>query len=88
MNVLGLITARGGSKGIPGKNLAPCGGKPLLAWTCAAATGARSLTRTIISTDDPAIADTAREAGVALVVGPTELAVALDALAQDARQPR
>jgi len=64
MNVLGLITARGGSKGIPGKNLAPCGGLPLLAWTCAAARDARCLTRTLVSTDDPAIAEYAVAAGV------------------------
>ena len=38
MTVLGLIPARGGSKGIPGKNLAFVAGRPLLAWTCAAAT--------------------------------------------------
>lgn len=64
MNVLGLITARGGSKGIPGKNLAPCGGKPLLAWTCEAALGSSAITRTVISTDDEGIADAARSMGV------------------------
>lgn len=64
MNVLGLITARGGSKGIPGKNLALCGGKPLLEWTIEAARGARCLSRTVISTDDPHIADHARRNGV------------------------
>ncbi len=31
--VLGIVTARGGSKGLPGKNIAPVGGKPLIAWT-------------------------------------------------------
>jgi len=64
MNVLGLITARGGSRGIPNKNLASCCGKPLVVWTCDAARAARSLTRTVISTDDPLIAETARQAGV------------------------
>lgn len=64
MHVLGLITARGGSKGIPHKNLAPCGGRPLLAWTCAAALGAHCLTRTIISTDDPDLAALATREGV------------------------
>jgi CMP-N-acetylneuraminic acid synthetase len=65
VNVLGLITARGGSKGIPGKNLAPCGGKPLLAWTCEAARAAPCLTRTVISTDDRAIAELAVGFGIA-----------------------
>jgi CMP-N,N'-diacetyllegionaminic acid synthase len=75
MNVLGLITARGGSKGIPGKNIAPCGGRPLLAWTCDAATGARCITRTIVSTDDPAIAEVARAHGVDVpFMRPAELA--------------
>jgi CMP-N,N'-diacetyllegionaminic acid synthase len=75
MNVLGLITARGGSKGIPGKNIAPCGGRPLLAWTCDAATGARSITRAIVSTDDPVIAEVARAHGVEVpFMRPAELA--------------
>ena len=51
MEVLGLIPARGGSKGIPRKNLAPVAGKPLLAWTLEAARGARELTRVVVSTD-------------------------------------
>lgn len=64
MRVVGLIPARGGSKGIPGKNLAPCAGKPLLAWTCAAALGSRRLARTILSTDSEAIAAAGRACGV------------------------
>ncbi len=64
MNVLGLITARGGSKGIPRKNLANCGGRPLLAWTADAAREARCITRTLISTDDREIADYAVSCGV------------------------
>jgi CMP-N-acetylneuraminic acid synthetase len=75
MNVLGLITARGGSKGIPGKNLVECGGKPLLAWTCEAAHAATCLSRTIISTDDSAIAACAVRYGIgAPFVRPGELA--------------
>lgn len=65
MNVLGLITARGGSKGIPRKNLRPCGGRPLLAWTCLAARDARCLSRSVISTDDEEIAALARSEQVA-----------------------
>lgn len=56
MTVLGLIPARGGSKGIPGKNLAPVAGRPLLAWTCAAATESARLDRVVCSTDSDEIA--------------------------------
>ena len=64
MTVLGVIPARGGSKAIPRKNLHPLGGEPLIAWTCRAAIGARTLTRTVVSTDDPEIAAAARRYGV------------------------
>jgi CMP-N-acetylneuraminic acid synthetase len=64
MRVVGLIPARGGSKGIPGKNIAPCAGKPLLAWTCEAALGSRRLARTILSTDSEEIAAVARTCGL------------------------
>lgn len=75
LNVLGLITARGGSKGIPRKNLAPCGGRPLLAWTADAARGSSVLSRTVISTDDPEIAEAAVSYGVeAPFLRPAELA--------------
>jgi len=60
MNVLGVIPARGGSKGIPMKNLAPLCGRPLLAYTADAVKESRKLTRTIVSTDDDRIADSAR----------------------------
>ena len=63
LRVLALITARGGSKGLPGKNIRPAGGKPLLAWTVDAAHGSRYCDRVVISTDDEAIAATARAHG-------------------------
>ena len=71
MDVLGLIPARGGSKGIPRKNLAPLGGRPLLAWTVDAARGAGELTRVVVSTDDDEIAAVA---GVEVLRRPPELA--------------
>jgi CMP-N-acetylneuraminic acid synthetase len=75
VNVLGLIPARGGSKGIPRKNIAACGGKPLIAWTCLAAREARCLTRTIVSTDDREIAEIAAAHGAAApFLRPPELA--------------
>lgn len=74
MNVLGLITARGGSKGIPGKNVAACGGKPLVAWSIAASREARCITRTIVSTDDAEIARISCEHGAeAPFLRPAEL---------------
>ena len=62
-DVLGLITARGGSKGIPRKNVLPLAGKPLIAWTIEAARESRSLSRLIVSTDDEEIADVCRRWG-------------------------
>ncbi|MBF0462082.1 MAG: acylneuraminate cytidylyltransferase family protein [Magnetococcales bacterium] len=61
--VLALIPARGGSKGLPGKNILPLAGKPLIAWTIAAATACPELDRVILSSDDPAIMATARRFG-------------------------
>ncbi len=61
--VYGLVTARGGSKGVPGKNIKIVGGKPLIAWTIAAARQARRLDRVFLSTDDPEIAAVGREWG-------------------------
>jgi len=61
--VLGIITARGGSKGIPGKNIIDLGGKPLIQYTVEAATAAKLLDRCIVSTDCEKIAHTAAEMG-------------------------
>lgn len=60
-SVLGLITARGGSKGLPGKHLLDLGGKPVIAWTIEAAKQSRYLDRLVLSTDDTAIAEAARQ---------------------------
>jgi CMP-N,N'-diacetyllegionaminic acid synthase len=71
---LGVIPARGGSKGIPHKNLASVGGRPLLAYTADAARDSR-LSRACVSTDDPAIADAARRLGLDVpFMRPPELA--------------
>ena len=63
-NVLGVIPARGGSRGIPHKNLALVAGRPLLAYTADAVRESKLLTRTIVSTDDARIADFARSMGL------------------------
>jgi CMP-N,N'-diacetyllegionaminic acid synthase len=58
-----LIPARGGSKGIPRKNLAPLAGRPLIAYTIDAARLSRSLSRIIVSTEDPEIAAVSKRLG-------------------------
>jgi len=63
MEILAVIPARGGSKGIPRKNVRDLCGKPLIAWTIEAARASRHITRTIVSTDDPQIAEVARHFG-------------------------
>ena len=72
--VLAVIPARGGSKGVPGKNTRPLAGIPLIAHTIRAAAESR-LTRTIVSTDDDDIARVAREYGADVpFLRPPELA--------------
>lgn len=73
--ILGVITARGGSKGIPGKNIKPLLGKPLIAYTIEAAKNSGALDRLILSTDDPAIAEIAKKYGCEVpFLRPKELA--------------
>lgn len=63
MKTLGLIPARGGSKGILRKNVREIAGKPLIVWTIEAALASSQLDAVIVSTDDEEIADVARRAG-------------------------
>jgi CMP-N-acetylneuraminic acid synthetase len=74
VDVVGLIPARGGSKGIPRKNLALLGGKPLVAWTIEASLGSEHVSRTVVSTDDPEIADVALAHGAEVLDRAPELA--------------
>lgn len=75
MRVLGLIPARGGSKGVPRKNIKLLHGKPLLWYTAQAALGARRLGRVILTTDDEEIAAIGRECGLEVpFLRPAELA--------------
>ena len=74
-SVLGVIVARGGSKGLPGKNLRPLAGKPLIVHTIEAALGCAALTRTVLSSEDADILAVGRQAGCpAPFVRPAELA--------------
>ncbi len=75
LRVLGVITARGGSKGVPRKNIRLLGEKPLIAWTIDAARASTLLTDCVVSTDDEEIARVAREhGGRAPFLRPAELA--------------
>jgi CMP-N-acetylneuraminic acid synthetase len=63
MTILCVIGARGGSQGLPGKNIRPIAGKPLIAWSVAQALATPEIDRVVVSTDSEAIAKVAREAG-------------------------
>lgn len=71
--VVAVIPARGGSKGVPRKNLRRVGGVPLLGRSIAAARAARTIDRVVVSTDDAEIAAVAREWGAEVVDRPAEL---------------
>jgi len=60
MNVVAFIFARGGSKGLPGKNIREFAGKPLIAWAIEQAMAVKQIRRVLVSTDDKDIAETAR----------------------------
>lgn len=64
MRILGVIPARGGSKGIPGKNIKLLGGKPLLSYTWNSASESKLLTRTILSTEDDKIIEVAQSLNI------------------------
>ncbi|WP_230292261.1 acylneuraminate cytidylyltransferase [Croceicoccus sp. Ery5] len=74
MEVLAIIPARGGSKGIPRKNVLPLAGKPLIAHSIHAALAATRVTRVVVSTDDPEIAAVAKQYGAEVLMRPDELA--------------
>lgn len=72
--VLAVIPARGGSKGVPRKNLRQVCGKPLLAFSVEAARESRYIDLLIVSTEDPEIQGAAQALGVTVLVRPDELA--------------
>lgn len=73
--ILALVTARGGSKGIPRKNITPFLGMPLINWSIRAGLESDVVTRVIVTTDDTQIAECARSAGAETpFVRPAELA--------------
>ncbi len=73
--ILGLIPARGGSKGVPRKNIVEVAGKPLIAWTIETALACHSIGRVLVSTDDEEIAGIAGQYGAEVpFLRPTEFA--------------
>lgn len=75
MNIVALICARGGSKGLPGKNIRPLAGVPLIAWSIRQARAVPRIGRVIVSTDSEEIAAVARDAGAEVpFIRPAELA--------------
>lgn len=73
MNVLAIIPARSGSKGIPRKNLRLLAGKPLIAHAIERARQTKSISRIVVSTDDPEIAAVSRQYGAEVVWRPAEI---------------
>ena len=72
--IIGLIPARGGSKGVPNKNIKTICGKPLIVWTIEKAKRSRLLDKVIVSTDSDAIAEIAQKAGAEILKRPDYLA--------------
>jgi YrbI family 3-deoxy-D-manno-octulosonate 8-phosphate phosphatase len=73
MTTWAIIPARGGSKGVPGKNLAKVGGRSLVRRAIDACTTATLIDRVLVSTDDPEIAAEAKASGAEVVIRPTEI---------------
>ncbi|HSI70337.1 MAG TPA: acylneuraminate cytidylyltransferase family protein [Gillisia sp.] len=73
MRVLGIIPARGGSKGVPGKNIMNIAGKPLISYAIEAGKNSSSLAQIIVSTEDKTIAKIARESGCDVLVRSEDL---------------
>jgi len=71
---IAIIPARRGSKGIPGKNITPLAGKPLIQWTIEASLNARTITDTVVSSDDPKIISLSEKLGAGTVTRPAHLA--------------
>jgi CMP-N-acetylneuraminic acid synthetase len=74
LKAIAIIPARGGSKGIPRKNIRLLAGKPLIAYTIEAALGSKYVGQVFVSTDDQEIADISMEYGADIVERPAELA--------------
>jgi len=74
MKILAVIPARGGSKGLPGKNIISIGGKPLMVWTIEAALGSKHVTKTVVSSNDEEILKIAKVYKSNVIKRPDDLA--------------
>jgi N-acylneuraminate cytidylyltransferase len=74
LRILGIIPARGGSKGVPRKNIREVGGKPLIVWTIEEARKSRHIHRLVVSSDDDEILAVAAQYGCETLKRPAELA--------------
>ncbi|WP_425857508.1 cytidylyltransferase domain-containing protein [Aeromonas veronii] len=74
MRTIAFIFARGGSKGLPQKNIKPLDGKPLIQYSIETALATAGIEQVFVSTDDAAIASVARAAGAEIIERPAELA--------------
>lgn len=75
MKIVSIIPARGGSKGLPGKNIIDLAGKPLIAWTIEASLKSKYITKTIVSSDDNNILEISKKFGAVTIKRPDELAL-------------
>lgn len=73
--MIAIIPARGGSKGLPGKNIKLLGGLPLIYYSINAAIKSKSIDRVIVSTEDNEIASIAKDCGAEVLIRPTNLAL-------------
>ncbi len=73
MKAVAIIPARGGSKGIPRKNISPFNGKPLICWNIEAALQAELVDQVVVSTDDAEIAEVSRNAGATVIMRPDDI---------------
>jgi CMP-N-acetylneuraminic acid synthetase len=73
-DAIAIVLARGGSKGLPGKNTALVAGQPCIAWTIEAAKESESIERVVVSSDDPGVLTIAREMGCEGIERPEALA--------------
>lgn len=74
MEILAIIPVRGGSKGIPGKNIKPLANRPLVAYSIDAAKNSKYVTRTVVSTESAQIKQVAQDLGAEVIDRPLELA--------------
>jgi CMP-N,N'-diacetyllegionaminic acid synthase len=72
--ILAIIPARGGSKGLPRKNIVDLGGKPLIVWTIEASLSSNYITKTVVSSDSDEVLQIAKEHGVDVLKRPNEFA--------------